>query len=139
MIKVVRDASDNNRNSLFLYKISILNLFVAYEHSLKLQEHACQFILEFKNVTCVNASKLYKCNTYILILGCSTTCASYACDDSGVCTRGCRIGFVGSRCETPCHVKCKDVCYIRNIFHQVIYPKILNNNSTHGKPTFSFK
>lgn len=37
MIKVVGDVNDNNKISLIiLYKISILNLFVAYEHSLKL-------------------------------------------------------------------------------------------------------
>lgn len=30
-------------------------------------------------------------------------------------------------------------CYIRIIFHQFIYPKILNNNLTHGEPNFLFK
>lgn len=71
-------------------------------------------------------TKPCKCNIYILLLikGCSTSCASNACDDSGVCTRGCKIGFVGSRCETPCHVKCKYVLYL-NYFSSIYLSKNL--------------
>lgn len=58
--------------------------------------------------------KLCKCNIYIFlwIKGCSIICVSNVCDDSGVCICGCKIGFVGFRCEILCYVKCKYVLYL---------------------------